>query len=40
MFNSKSDKGEDRFRDPDDKSMEIIQTEAQRKKDVRCTKEH
>lgn len=40
MFNSKSDKGEDRFRDPDDKSMEIIQTETQRKKDVRCTKEH
>ena len=36
---SRSDK-EDRFRDPHDKSIEIIQTEAQKKVNVRYTKGH
>lgn len=40
MFNNRSDKGVDRFRDPDDKSTEIILTEAEKKEDVRYTKEH
>lgn len=31
MFNSRSDKGKDRFRDPEDKSIEIIQTEAEKR---------
>ena len=40
MFNNKSDKGEDRCRDSDNESVEINQIEAQRKKDIRYTKEH
>lgn len=40
MFNSKPDKGEDRCRDSDNRSIEINQIEAQSKKDIRYTKEH
>ena len=40
MFTNKSDKGEDRCRDSDNESVEINQIEAQRKKDIRYTKEH
>ena len=39
VFNSKPDKGEDRCRDSDNRSIEINQIEAQRKKDIRYTKE-
>ena len=40
VFNNKSDKGEDICRDSDNGSVEINQIEAQRKKDIRYTKEH
>lgn len=40
MFNSRSDKGKDRFRDPKDKSVEIIQFEAKKREDTQKSPEH
>lgn len=40
MFNSRSDKGKDRVRDPEDKSIEIIRSEAEKREDTQKSNEH